>query len=73
MLCEEYLHPNGQMPAYEWNFGDVNPPVDAFATLFLRELEADLRRGGPPVPPGELREAAAELHLVGQPEGSDRQ
>ena len=35
MLSQAYLHPNGQMPAYEWNFGDVNPPVHAFATLFL--------------------------------------
>ena len=35
MLRETYLHPNGQMPAYEWNFSDVNPPVHAWATLFL--------------------------------------
>ena len=35
MLKGAYLHPNGQMPAYEWNFSDVNPPVHAFATLFL--------------------------------------
>ena len=34
MLDEAYLHPNGQIPAYEWNFGDVNPPVHAFAALF---------------------------------------
>jgi len=34
MLRELYLHPNGQLPAYEWNFGDVNPPVHAWATLF---------------------------------------
>ncbi|MFN7987390.1 MAG: glucosidase [Thermoanaerobaculia bacterium] len=34
MLREHYLHPNGQIPAYEWNFGDVNPPVHAWATLF---------------------------------------
>ncbi|HUK82221.1 MAG TPA: glucosidase [Verrucomicrobiae bacterium] len=34
MLSENYLHPNGQIPAYEWNFGDVNPPVHAFAILF---------------------------------------
>jgi hypothetical protein len=33
MLSERYLHPNGQLPAYEWNFGDVNPPVHAWATL----------------------------------------
>jgi len=35
MLRGAYLHPNGQIPAYEWNFSDVNPPVHAFATLFL--------------------------------------
>jgi hypothetical protein len=35
MLRGAYLHPNGQLPAYEWNFSDVNPPVHAFATLFL--------------------------------------
>lgn len=41
MLRELYLHPNGQIPAYEWNFGDVNPPVHAWATLFLYSLEKD--------------------------------
>ncbi len=35
MLREVYLHPNGQIPAYEWNFGDVNPPVQAFAALTI--------------------------------------
>ena len=39
MLRERYLHPNGQMPAYEWNFGDVNPPVHAWATIFTYRLE----------------------------------
>jgi hypothetical protein len=33
MLRNDYIHPNGQMPAYEWNFGDVNPPVHAYATM----------------------------------------
>ncbi|HYN37838.1 MAG TPA: glucosidase, partial [Rhodospirillales bacterium] len=33
MLSERYLHPNGQIPAYEWNFSDVNPPVHALAAL----------------------------------------
>ncbi|MFC1466584.1 MAG: glucosidase [Candidatus Brachytrichaceae bacterium NZ_4S206] len=47
MLHDEYLHPNGQIPAYEWNFGDVNPPVHAWATVLnygiVREPgEADL-------------------------------
>ena len=31
MLTDRYLHPNGQIPAYEWNFSDVNPPVHALA------------------------------------------
>jgi hypothetical protein len=40
MLRERYMHPNGQIPAYEWNFGDVNPPVHAWATIFTYRLEA---------------------------------
>jgi hypothetical protein len=39
MLRDVYLHPSGQLPAYEWNFGDVNPPVHAWAALFLYSLE----------------------------------
>lgn len=41
MLREDYLHPNGQIPAYEWNFGDVNPPVHAFAAweIYTRDRE----------------------------------
>ena len=31
LLREWYMHPNGQIPAYEWNFSDVNPPVHAWA------------------------------------------
>jgi hypothetical protein len=43
MLRGVYLHPSGQMPAYEWNFSDVNPPVHAWATLFLHRTEEALR------------------------------
>jgi len=39
MLQGGYLHPNGQLPAYEWNFSDVNPPVHAWATLFLHRTQ----------------------------------
>jgi len=39
MLREHYMHPNGQIPAYEWNFGDVNPPVHAWATIFAYRLD----------------------------------
>ncbi|HEY7171138.1 MAG TPA: hypothetical protein VH417_09855 [Vicinamibacterales bacterium] len=42
MLSELYLHPSGQIPAYEWNFSDVNPPVHAFATLFNYVQEQQL-------------------------------
>jgi hypothetical protein len=41
ILGEEYLHPNGQLPAYEWNFGDVNPPVHAWAVLFNYVMDND--------------------------------
>ncbi|KAJ9265574.1 hypothetical protein DTO195F2_1613 [Paecilomyces variotii] len=36
---EWYMHPNGQLPAYEWNFGDVNPPVHAWATFRVFKIE----------------------------------
>ena len=39
MLLGLYQHPNGQIPAYEWNFSDVNPPVHAWACLFLYRTE----------------------------------
>ena len=44
MLQDQYLHPSGQIPAYEWNFGDVNPPVHAWATLFTYAVDK-ARRG----------------------------
>jgi hypothetical protein len=39
MLHERYQHPSGQLPAYEWNFGDANPPVHAFATFHTYAIE----------------------------------
>lgn len=40
LLCREwFMHPNGQLPAYEWNFGDVNPPVLAYAALRVWEID----------------------------------
>jgi len=44
MLRSLYFHPNGQIPAYEWNFSDVNPPVHAWATLYLYKMERVLGR-----------------------------
>ena len=46
MLQGHYLHPNGQIPAYEWNFGDVNPPVHAWSTAFTHRLELAKRGKG---------------------------
>src|SRR5437879_1939327 len=42
---EWYMHPNGQLPAYEWNFGDVNPPVHAWATWRVFQIDRKYRGG----------------------------
>ncbi|MBP7937551.1 MAG: glucosidase [Phycisphaerae bacterium] len=46
MLGQMYIHPSGQIPAYEWNFSDVNPPVHAWATLALYRNEQAQRGEG---------------------------
>jgi hypothetical protein len=46
LLRTRYMHPNGQIPAYEWNFSDVNPPVTPWAALFVYEREAEIRGAG---------------------------
>jgi len=46
MLREWYMHPNGQLPAYEWNFGDVNPPVLSLAAAAV--FQAEKQRTGVP-------------------------
>jgi len=45
MLRNDYLHPNGQLPAYEWNFGDVNPPVHAYATMQIYLMDKERNNG----------------------------
>ncbi|MGA9235645.1 MAG: hypothetical protein WBV91_12525, partial [Desulfobacterales bacterium] len=45
-LRSRYLHPSGQIPAYEWNFGDVNPPVHAWSTIYTYLLEKAHRGKG---------------------------
>jgi len=46
LLCREwFMHPNGQLPAYEWNFGDVNPPVHAWAAYRVYQIDRK-RHGG---------------------------
>ncbi len=46
MVRERYMHPNGQIPAYEWNFGDVNPPVHAWSTMFTYIMDMAKRGQG---------------------------
>ena len=65
LLCREWFqHPNGALPAYEWAFDDVNPPVQAWAALQVFAID-----GGRDidVPEPDLRQAARQLHLVGEP------
>ena len=70
MLRERYMHPNGQIPAYEWNFGDVNPPVHAWSTIFTYRLEKGANRSRRHrLAQKLLSETAVELHLVGQSQG----
>jgi len=46
LLCRDwYMHPNGQLPAYEWNLSDVNPPVHAWATWRVYKMDKKLRQG----------------------------
>jgi Mannosyl oligosaccharide glucosidase. len=46
LLREWYMHPNGQLPAYEWNFSDVNPPVHAWAALRVFRIDRRLTGRG---------------------------
>ena len=51
---EWYMHPNGQLPAYEWAFGDVNPPVHAWSALRVFQIDRKQRRRDHPDDPGDL-------------------
>src|SRR5262249_22500365 len=51
---EWYMHPNGQLPAYEWAFGDVNPPVHAWATWRVFQMDRKQRRASNPDDAGDL-------------------
>lgn len=45
LLREYYMHPNGQIPAYEWNFGDVNPPVHAYGAWKVYSIDKEMNGG----------------------------
>ena len=65
MLREWYMHPNGQIPAYEWAFGDVNPPVHIRRPGRIYQGNAHRGRRSRLPGPG-LPQAPAQLHLVGE-------
>ncbi len=54
LLYVWYLHPNGQLPAYEWNFSDANPPVHGWAAWRVFEIDRKFRRQQDPDYPGDL-------------------
>ena len=60
VLREYYMHPNGQIPAYEWNFSDVNPPVHAWSVWQV--YEADKKKTG--VPDWDFLERAFQKLLM---------
>ena len=72
MLHADYIHPNGQLPAYEWGFGDVNPPVHPWAAFFVYEVDK-ARNGGigdTRIPWACFPKADCQLYLVEQSQGS---
>ena len=73
LLREWYMHPNGQMPAYEFSSRDVNPPVHAWACWRVYKMTGAARRARSRLPRQRVSEAADQLHLVGQPQGLARQ
>ena len=76
LLFEQFQHPNGQIPAYEWEFSDLNPPVHAWAVWRVYNMDR-IRTGKADrdVPREVLPQAADQLRLVGQqgrPPGQQR-
>ena len=54
LMREWYMHPNGQLPAYEWAFGDVNPPVQAWSAFRVFQIDRRQRRESNPADAGDL-------------------
>lgn len=54
LMREWYMHPNGQLPAYEWAFGDVNPPVHAWSAFRVFQIDRRQRRQSSPADAGDL-------------------
>ena len=61
---EWYMHPNGQLPAYEWAFGDVNPPVHAWATWRVFQMDRKQRCESDPDNPGDIKFLECVFHKL---------
>jgi hypothetical protein len=61
---EWYMHPNGQLPAYEWAFGDVNPPVHAWSAWRVFQIDRKQRRSKRPRDPGDLEFLERVFHKL---------
>jgi hypothetical protein len=61
---EWYMHPNGQFPAYEWAFGDVNPPVHAWATWRVFQMDRKQRHESHPNDPGDIKFLERVFHKL---------
>ena len=68
LLREWYTHPSGQLPAYEFAFGDVNPPVHAWAAWRVYKISAPRGQRDRAFLERVFQKAADQFHLVGEPE-----
>ena len=74
LMREWYMHPNGQIPAYEWAFGDVNPPVHAWAAIRVYQIEGKMYgRSDRAFLERAFQKLLHQLHVVGEPQGFRRQ
>jgi hypothetical protein len=64
MTREWYMHPNGQLPAYEWAFGDVNPPVHGWAAWRVFQMDRKNRQRQDPGYPGDLEFLECVFHKL---------
>ena len=71
-LREWYMQSNGQIAAYEFAFGDVNPPVHAWAAWRVYKMSAPAGHARPGISRAGFSKADHQLHLVGQPQGPQR-
>ncbi len=72
-LREWYMHPNGQLPAYEWSFSDVNPPVHAWACWRIYKMTGQPGARDRVFLARAFQKLTAQLHVVGEPQGRGRE